>query len=436
MASTDVVATLRDKLASIHSMDASERSSGYLGVLDWGTSSIGRRRRSVGGTFALTLTTSTTTTTVLEQPMTASRTLLAALMATLESATSMDDVVVKQLANAVINKIAPRAVSYEDQLVKACEFLSGVYVREGLHRLAADTLRRIDLESGMRQVDARVKLDLCLRVCHLYLMDKSFGDADASVKKAMSLLGGLDEGKAVDRELVLRYLSCSARVSDGRHKFIEAAMKYLELARKMANSMDDDDDEVLGLGRVQALESAVACALLADAGPQRSRLLAQLYRDDEVKTLSGYLILEKVFLERLVEGDDVEAFRQALGHDRGEMKGRWGLDVVQLAIVQHNLSACSKLYTNVELGNLAGLFGVEERVAVGIVSAMLLEGRLVGRIDQVDGVVMFDVEDHQVDGEEREKESGGNHVEEAIMLADAALAEAVGRYGEDVVMTM
>jgi hypothetical protein len=75
-------------------------------------------------------------------------------------------------------------------------------------------------------------------------------------------------------------------------------------------------------------------------------------------------------------------------------------------------------------------------VAVGIVSAMLLEGRLVGRIDQVDGVVMFDVEDHQVDGEEREKETGGNHVEEAIMLADAALAEAVGRYGEDVVMMM
>ncbi len=365
--------------------------------------------------------------------MTASRTLLAALMATLESATSMDDVAVKQLANAVIDKTAPRAVSYEDQLVKACEFLSGVYVREGSHRLAADTLGRIDLESGMRQVDARVKLDLYLRVCHLYLMDKSFGDAEVSVKKAMSLLGGLDEGKAVDRELVLRYLSCGARISDGRHKFIEAAVKYSELARKMANSMDD---EVLGLGRVQALESAVACALLADAGPQRSRLLAQLYRDDEVKTLSGYSILEKVFLERLVEGDDVEAFRQALGHDRGEMKGRWGLDVVQLAIVQHNLSACSKLYTNVELGNLAGLFGVEVRVAVGIVSAMLLEGRLVGRIDQVDGVVMFDVDDHQVDGEEREKETGGNHVEEAIMLADAALAEAVGRYGEDVVMMM
>ena len=371
----------------------------------------------------------------MEQPITTSRALLAALITSAENESSDPSssdaaAAVKQLATAVVDKIASRAVSYEDQLVRACEFLSGVYTREGLYARAADSLARIsDLESGMKQVDSRIKLDMYLKVCHLYLMDgNSMSDADGFLRKAMSLLGGLDEGKIEDRGLILRYLSCSARILDGRYRFSEAAAKYLDLSKKMGAS---GVGAVLDMGRGRALESAVACALLSDAGPQRSRLLAQLYKDDEVKAMGAYPILEKVFLDRLLEGDDVDAFRHALGdQDRGQM-GRWGLDVVQLAIVQHNLLACSKLYKNVEIGSLARLFGVDEELTTAVVSAMVGEGRLIGaEIDQVDGVVSFDVD---VAGEEDDVGAlSSNHAEEAIALADAALAKVAARYGDAV----
>jgi COP9 signalosome complex subunit 4 len=56
---------------------------------------------------------------------------------------------------------------------------------------------------------------------------------------------------------------------------------------------------------------AVVCAILAGAGPQRSRLLATLYRDervrerDEVKRDGVGAILEKMFIGSLVKKQEV-----------------------------------------------------------------------------------------------------------------------------------
>ena len=162
------------------------------------------------------------TPVVLDQPITASRTLLVSLLTTLEQSSTHNPSKappnsVKQLAQTVIDKIAPRAVSYEDQLVRACEFLSGLYQSECAYQRAADTLARFDLDSGLRQVESKIKIEKYLRISHLYLEDGEHVDlADAFVKKASSLLSTLDEDK--DKDLVLQYLSCSARLLDRKEQ--------------------------------------------------------------------------------------------------------------------------------------------------------------------------------------------------------------------------
>lgn len=330
---------------------------------------------------------------------------------------------IKQLAQTVIDKIAPRAVSYEDQLVRACEFLSGLYQSECAYQQAADTLARFDLDSGLRQVDSKVKIDKYLRISHLYLEDGAHVDlADAFVKKASSLLSSLDEDK--DRELVLEYLSCSARLLDRKNKFSEAATKFLDLSKKM-----EDGATVLGIGKEEALASALACTLLTDAGPQRSRLLAILYKDEDVACMEAYGILEKVFLDRLLLAEDVEAFSRTLGrHHRIGTPRKWGLSVVELALVQHNLLGCSKLYSSVTIASLAELLNVDEATAMNVVAKMILEDRVRGSIDQISGTVSFEVDeaDDADRGEKRKK--GACQGEEALCLADAALSAASARF--------
>lgn len=55
----------------------------------------------------------------------------------------------------------------------------------------------------------------------------------------------------------------------------------------------------------EALSAAVTCCILAPAGPQRSRVLANLYKDERVSRLPSFSFLEKVFFERILRRQEV-----------------------------------------------------------------------------------------------------------------------------------
>ena len=56
----------------------------------------------------------------------------------------------------------------------------------------------------------------------------------------------------------------------------------------------------------QALTAAVVCCILAAAGPQRSRVLANLYKDERTARLPVFLFLEKVYLEHILRRQEVK----------------------------------------------------------------------------------------------------------------------------------
>src|ERR1700731_57134 len=58
--------------------------------------------------------------------------------------------------------------------------------------------------------------------------------------------------------------------------------------------------------------AAVTCAVLAPAGPNRSRLLAALNRDERTLTLPTYNILSKMFLDQIIRSAEVKSFEATL----------------------------------------------------------------------------------------------------------------------------
>lgn len=50
----------------------------------------------------------------------------------------------------------------------------------------------------------------------------------------------------------------------------------------------------------KALAASVTCSILAAAGPQRSRMLATLYKDERTAKLDVFPFLEKVYMERIL----------------------------------------------------------------------------------------------------------------------------------------
>ena len=174
-------------------------------------------------------------------------------------------------------------------------------------------------------------------------------------------------------------------------------MRYYELSQA--------EPEGRGAGKsearlAEALSNAITCAILASAGPQRSRVLATLVKDERCASVPAFGMLQKVYLERILRAEEVAAFGAALKPHQLAV-GDDGLTVLSRAVSEHNLLSASKLYNNISVAELGALLGVGSDRAERTAAKMISEGRMAGSIDQVDGAVTF-----------RDAEDGGAVVEQ------------------------
>lgn len=133
------------------------------------------------------------------------------------------------------------------------------------------------------------------------------GLASQQIKRAHALMSEL--GKSQSQRpialLILKFKTCYARILDSERKFLEAALRYMELSQTAFDAVKDED-------RAQSLEYAISCAILAKAGPPRSRVLAMLYSDERSKSVQNFAMLEKMFKERIISAAEVDSFEKIL----------------------------------------------------------------------------------------------------------------------------
>nr|XP_024375288.1 COP9 signalosome complex subunit 4-like isoform X1 [Physcomitrium patens] len=301
----------------------------------------------------------------------------------------------KEIALYALAQIQPRMVSFEEQVSIIREGLAEMYENEEQWSKAAQMLSGIDLESGQRMLDDAYKLEKCVKIALLYLEDDDAINAEIFIKKASFLVNNCK-----DEALNLQYKVCYARILDSKRKFLEAALRYYELSQLEKREISGrrvDEDELQ-----QALSAAVTCTILAAAGPQRSRVLATLYKDERCSKLKIYSILQKVYLERILRKPEVDAFAEELKpHQKALLPDN--STVLDRAMIEHNLLSASKLYTNISFEELGALLGIGPQKAEKIAARMISEDRMRGSIDQVEGVIHFenDIEelqqwDHQI----------------------------------------
>ncbi|KAL6295733.1 COP9 signalosome complex subunit 4 [Prunus avium] len=286
----------------------------------------------------------------------------------------------KEIAHYALSQI--RAVSFEEQVLIIREKLAELYESEQQWSKAAQMLSGINLDSGMRVVDDTFKLSKCVQIARLYLEDDDAVNAEAFIHKASFLITSIQH-----EVLNLQYKVCYARILDLKRRFLEAALRYYEFSQIEKRQIGDEeiDEEALE----QALSAAVTCTILAAAGPQRSRVLATLYKDERCSKLKIYPILQKVYLERILRKPEIDAFSEELKpHQKALLPDNF--TVLDRAMIEHNLLSASKLYTNISFDELGTLLGIEPHKAEKIASKMIYEDRMRGSIDQVEAVIHFE----------------------------------------------
>ncbi|KAK4387528.1 COP9 signalosome complex subunit, partial [Sesamum angolense] len=304
----------------------------------------------------------------------------------------------KEIAHYTLNQIQHRVVSFEEQVLIIREKLAALYESEQEWSKAAQMLSGIDLDSGMRVIDDTFRLSKCVQIARLYLrsqwrcnwtnmlvaslQDDDAVNAEAFINKASFLVTN-----SRHEVLNLQYKVCYARILDLKRKFLEAALRYYDISQIEKRQIGDEeiDEEALE----QALAAAVTCTILAAAGPQRSRVLATLYKDERCSKLKIYPILQKVYLERILRKPEIDAFAEELKpHQKALLPDNF--TVLDRAMIEHNLLSASKLYTNISFDELGTLLGIAPQKAEKIASRMICEDRMRGSIDQVEAIIHFE----------------------------------------------
>jgi COP9 signalosome complex subunit 4 len=139
---------------------------------------------------------------------------------------------------------------------------------------------------------------------------------------------------------------------------------------------------------MHALGEAITCAILAPAGPQRSRLIGTLMKDERSSACTFFGILERMHNMRIVKNAQVKLFQEGLKPHQ-LATDREGTTVLAKAIIEHNMLSASQLYDNISLPELGMLLDVDKAMAEKYAAAMIEEGRMNGSIDQVDEVIQF-----------------------------------------------
>ncbi|KAJ3374141.1 hypothetical protein GGF31_008357 [Allomyces arbusculus] len=298
------------------------------------------------------------------------------LVAAMVDATTVDTSTKRRLYEIVIDRLTPRLVSFEDPVALAREKLSAILEDEEEWTEAARMLMNIPMDTGHRQVTDEYKLRIYIHIVRLLLEDEDSVTAETYLNRAGFLIG-----PDHDPVLQLTYKMCHGRILDAKRKFLEASQKYLELS--YAPQLHPDEKNLV-------LQKAVTCTVLAEAGPHRSRLLAQLYKDDRVHKLPQVFVsmVEKMYLGRILRAHEVSDFSETLaGHHLAKLAD--GSTVLDRAVIQHNLLSASRIYANISLAELGRLLGVDAAQAETTAARMITERRLLGHLDQIDGFLYF-----------------------------------------------
>ncbi|KIJ20051.1 hypothetical protein PAXINDRAFT_107738 [Paxillus involutus ATCC 200175] len=306
----------------------------------------------------------------------------------------------KRIVEDALATLQPRIASYEEQVNTLRFQLADLLEAEEEWTQAARVLMGISLDSGSRSLPDEEKFRVYIRIVRLLLEDEDSVQAETYYNRAASL-----SNSTTDKETQLQFKLCQARISDYARKFLEAAMRYHELS--WVAEIDEEE-------RKEILSNAVTCAVLAPAGPNRSRVLASLYRDERSSDLPTYNILSKMFLDHILRPAEVKSFEEKLrphqlakiaisSNDRlvstvddddplepSTSTRRGPSTVLDRAVMEHNVLASSKIYNNITFRGLGALLDLAPSAAETMARKMIEQGRLKGSIDQVDKLIWFE----------------------------------------------
>ena len=283
-----------------------------------------------------------------------------------------------EVGEQVIGLLKQKGVGqFEEHDTQIKEILADAHEENNDFIKSAQTLQSITLDSTQKALTNDEKAKVWIRIVRCYLEEDDPTSAFTHLNKVKTVIRSVQ-----DKELNLMFQLSQARIYDSQRAFLDAAQAYHSLS--LEGEVDEEE-------RLQALSSAIVCAVLAPAGPLRGKMLAKLYKDERANQVEEFGILEKMYLDRVLSAAEIKAFGDKL-QPHHLARTADGSTVLDKAVLEHNLLGASKLYNNISIDQLGELLGIDADKAEDYAAKMLEQGRLGGYIDQIDRLIFFEGE--------------------------------------------
>jgi len=296
---------------------------------------------------------------------------------------NIDGDIFQDIASYIITAIKSHPNAFDDADFILRDQLFNYYISCEQFKEGAQVLSGLNLDSNGKIYTPQEKADIYVKCAEACLEDDETVDAEVFVNKASVYMYDV-----TDIGLQLRYRVTFARVLDSNRKFVEAAMKYYELSNTSNANVNQDD-------LIDLLCKAVTCAVLGKAGPQRTRVLGLLYKDERIRNLeqlpkytSHASILTKMYTQQLLRADELNSFEATLAPHQIALTAD-GFTVPQKAVIEHNMVATGKIYDDITFTQLGYILRLDANKAEKVAAKMIAEDRLKASIDQMEGILLF-----------------------------------------------
>ena len=306
--------------------------------------------------------------------------------------------VFEDIANFTVQSIRQSSSANDEADYVLRDLLFKYYTKEEEYKSAAMILAGLNLDSTSKSYTIDEKANIIVTIAETFLTDdeSSADQAETMVHKASLLMNDVSSS-TMGRVIHLRYKSIHARVLDANRKFVDAAMRYFELSITPRETVD-----MLNLNQGDLLEflgKAVTCAVLGKAGPQRSRVLGVLFKDERLRQLdylprysSHASVLIKMYTEQLLRRDELATFEESLA-DHQKAQTADGFTFPEKAVIEHNMVATGNLYDNIHFSELGTILRLDANTAERVAASMISEDRLKATIDQTESILIFENDD-------------------------------------------
>ncbi len=177
---------------------------------------------------------------------------------------------IEEVCTYAAGKLAPRIASFEEADYSLRYLLYQIHWGDDDFYRAALVLSQARLDSPSLPLSDEERTRAYVRVAQGFLRCDDDTAADRFIRRAQEFV----HRPGVSWGVQVQHKTCYAQILDARRKFLDAALRYFELANLPKEAIADEGE------LVAMVERAAKCSVLAPAGPQRQRVMGSIYRDE------------------------------------------------------------------------------------------------------------------------------------------------------------